>query len=80
MDKYYIHENDNGSYREATEEEIRIATEIGAIAKKLSTEIYEAEMKLKDLRLQCTHEVCYDDPGFPFDTRICVACGYTSLI
>lgn len=42
--------------------------------------IFKLQNKLGDIRAECKHPVCYDTPGFIYDQRHCVTCGYTSLL
>lgn len=78
---FYIHELPNGQYRPATEEEILTATRTKIVIDDISQQIANLTKRLEDMRLEnCKHIVCYDVEGFPYNVRVCVACGKQSLL
>lgn len=80
MSIQYIHELPEGKYRDATSDEIIVAKAIQSRREQLQKQLSEIEEELALIRKTCTHVVTYDEAGFPYDTRICVSCGYMSLL
>lgn len=76
----YIQELTNGSYREVTAQELNVAKVVGNERKKLIKEKEKIKKLLNAIYDGCTHPVCYDEAGHPYDIRTCVRCGYTSLL
>ena len=68
----YIQELDNGKYRLCTDEEIKIALEFHNELEEARKKVYELETLVKN----CSHPVCYDVPGYIYDNRVCLICGY----
>ena len=77
----YIHENEDGSFRAATDEEINKARADARCMNSLRDSISGSnESKLELLRKQCTHPVRYDTVEYAYSTRTCVICGHVSLV
>lgn len=76
----YIQELPNGSYREVSNAELLTSQVIGNKRKHLLKEKDNIKKQLNDIYDGCTHPVCYDEAGFPYDVRTCVRCGHTSLL
>ncbi len=76
----YIHENKDGSYRDASQQEIDDALTERKQVEELGQVIRDAEEKLHKILMSCTHEVVVDREGFGWNTRVCASCGHSSLI
>ena len=76
----YIHELPDGSYRDAEQSEIDAAKAIRRRAARLRTTIRKAQEELGLINSSCEHVVCHDEGGHPYNIRICLACGETSLL
>ena len=62
--------------RDATPEEVKVAEETAARRAVLVRNLRDAESALRSFR--CDHVVCYDVSGYPYDSRVCLACGVTT--
>jgi len=76
----FIHPNKDGTFRDATEEEIMVATKIAEEKTKSVEVIAKNQMILDSIRRNCSHTVCYDVEGYPYNVRHCVACGDSFLL
>lgn len=77
--KKLIHELPGGSYRDATSEEIQEARNQKRQLKQLRKKMDELKKEIAKLE-KCPHKVAYDEEGFPYNVRICLACGNRSLL
>ena len=84
MRRKLIHEftdgPNRGKFRECTQEELDDALAKEQIRIDLEEKIEIAKKALKELKKGCTHPVCYDTAGMPYDVRHCIICGDTSLL
>lgn len=76
----YIQELKDGGFRDVTELESTKALKIGNERKRLIKEKDNLEQQIKKIYDDCNHPVCFDEPGFMYDSRICVQCGHISLL
>ena len=80
-DKNYIVEIDGGrSFRPATEEEIAAAKKTAERIDELCKVIKAAKEELDQLNEVCKHTVRYDEDGYPWIQRTCLACRHVDLI
>lgn len=71
--KHLIVELPDGSYRDATADEIRRARELRIKRKRIERQLKALTAELDSLK--CDHLVRYDEPGWMYDSRHCFACG-----
>lgn len=78
----YIQENKDGSYRllDINSQEVRTALKTQEKRDSMQRLITLMQEEIKCIMEKCTHPVCYDEAGMPYDVRRCVTCGHTSLI
>ena len=72
----FIHELPNGQYELADGEKIEEYLQFERRRLKLLKEMQELKKEL----MGCKHEVCYDEEGYIYHTRICVKCGRISQL
>lgn len=73
--------DETGSHPEpASKKAIAAAIQMNALRLDAEKRLKKAQHQLDTIKAQCKHVVCYDEPGHPYDVRICVACGYESLL
>ncbi|WID41999.1 hypothetical protein [Pseudomonas phage ZQG1] len=80
QEKKLIRELPDGQFRECTKAEIDRAYFTYVRRKRLEGVIDHAEKQRAAIIEGCKHPVCFDDPGFPYNTRICLCCGHVSLL
>ena len=74
--RYYLTELPDGNYKKADPKKVKEALKFEKKRKKLRRKRIELAKAMEN----CKHEVCYDEPGWIYDTRICVKCGHISLL
>lgn len=84
-ERFYLTELESGQFRRADEADVKLALEAQERRKELDHMIRKAQEELDLIRARCGpgstgHRVCFDTAGFPYDVRICVTCGATSLL
>lgn len=67
--------------RPANETEKTFAVNLRDRLVKLDLQKKEIERQIREVAATCTHAVCYDTPGWPYDNRHCASCDhYKGLI
>ena len=61
--------------RDSTPEEVAEALSVQARREEQQRIRTEATKELARLSKGCTHPVCEDIAGYPYDSRVCVRCG-----
>lgn len=78
--KHFIHENEDHSFRDATQQEIVQAVAAGTRKETLQQIVYLLQANIEEIEKDCPHTVTYDEDGMPYTVRHCVACGNQDLI
>ena len=63
----------DGTFRDATPQEIEAAKRVKQRRDKLTAQIGELQKELD--RAECDHKVCYDEHGAVYNNRVCFGCG-----
>lgn len=80
MNKHYICELKDGSFRDSTNKEIKIAKLVEKRRIEIKEEINNLNKELKEIEDNCPHNVSYDEAGYVYDIRHCVSCARTKSI
>jgi hypothetical protein len=78
LNQHYIHELPTGKYRDSTKKEIAAAKIVGDRRKELMKQVCEIEKELRAIDGNCKHLACWDEAGWVWDTRRCLACAHVS--
>ncbi len=77
--KPFVEYKEEGRYgtklREPTAQELADAELRRTTLKLLRDRLQAIEAEIDGLEKECTHTVSYDLAGFPYDIRMCYACG-----
>ena len=77
-DRLYIQELPDGGYRKCTAKEIAKAKTKAARREKLEIQLANVKQELRIFGTDCTHPVCWDEPGPIYNVRHCLICGHQS--
>lgn len=79
-DKRFIRELPNGQFRDCSQAEIDKANFTRVRRLRLEGVIDHAQKQRAAIIEGCKHPVCFDEPGVPYDVRVCLCCGHVSLL
>lgn len=89
MNRYYFNlrgkafnpvPSDKADFRVAKEHEVKTAKQHGKEITRIENKIHRLKKELVILKEDCHHLVFYDEDGYMYDTRYCVACGINTLL